>query len=143
MSGSVCDFVYVTSGFSLLWSLLLLVPTLLALRRPRTPYLDPIVPSLCAFAVFWWVVCSITISIRGEQAGAEGLAGSSARQGAAALAWGEVLLFFVNGVAGIVDRTMAYKQAVHDKSRALLEMEHHDQYRATHVHTRIGNTPLA
>ena len=59
------SFVYVTAGFSLFFSLLLLAAAWVALRQPANSpasYLTSINASLALFGTFWWMVCAITIS---------------------------------------------------------------------------------
>lgn len=60
------SFVYVTVGFSLFFSLLLALPTALALRR-LSLYLDSLAVSHSLFAGAWWLVLALTIQIRGDQ----------------------------------------------------------------------------
>ena len=60
-----CSFVYVTVGFSLFFSLLLLAAAWAALRQQASSpasFLTTINASLALFGCFWWMVCGITIS---------------------------------------------------------------------------------
>lgn len=90
-SPAPCSFLELSSGFSLLFSLLLAIGAAVAARH-RTP-LDADVASVAAFAGLWWLVAAITATQRGQQASDAGLAQRSARDAVIALSWLEFVLF--------------------------------------------------
>ena len=63
-----CSFVYITVGFGIFFSLLLLIPSLIALRK-RSLFLDTVAIAHSLFAAFWWLVLAVTITQRGKQVG--------------------------------------------------------------------------
>ncbi len=99
-----CRFAYVTSGFSLLFSLLLAAGGYVTLKQGVSGFLPPIYGSLGLFGSFWWMVAAITFTQRGKQASDDGLPEESARNGVIALSWLEFILFLAAGVAVIYDR---------------------------------------
>eukprot|EP00887_Chlorella_sp_A99_P005651 scaffold1.g5651.t1 len=76
--GRVCDFVYITVGFGLFFSLVLLIPSVIALRK-RVLFLAAIAISQSLFAAFWWLVLAITINARAPQASARARGPAHAR----------------------------------------------------------------
>lgn len=97
-------FAYVTSGFSLLFSLLLSAGGYVTLKQGASGFLPSIYGSLSLFGSFWWMVAAITFTQRGKQASDDGLPEESARNGVIALSWLEFILFLAAGVAVIYDR---------------------------------------
>ena len=97
-------FAYVTSGFSLLFSLLLAAGGYVTLKQGVSGFLPPIYGSLGLFGSFWWLVAAITFTQRGKQASNDGLPEESARNGVITLSWLEFILFLAAGVAVIYDR---------------------------------------
>ncbi|GAB4816126.1 hypothetical protein N2152v2_003172 [Parachlorella kessleri] len=111
--GRVCDFVYSTVGFSLLFTLMLAIPTLLWQRNSTTANTAPLIQeagNLSCFGAFWWMVLSITITARGKQADNAGYAGTAARGAVVAFAWILTALFFFAGLLVYADRILhAYR----------------------------------
>lgn len=145
LNGSVCDFVYVTSGFGLLFSLILLAPAIGTLRGGQDRFLEAIFGSLSLFGAFWWMVLAITITIRGNQATDAGYQGTASRNGVVALSWLEAILFFFSFLAVVYDRIAfrRYRTKL-DRSRSLLDLEQRAEFKQQYVATQVlGSTPLA
>lgn len=145
LKGSVCDFVYVTTGFGLFFSLLLLAPAIGTLRGGKDKFLEAIFGSLSLFGAFWWMVLAITITIRGGQATDEGYPYTSARNGVIGLSWIEAVLFFFCFLAVVYDRIAfrRYRTKL-DRSRSLLDLEQRAEFKQQYVATQaLGSTPLA
>lgn len=94
-----CSFAYATSGFSLLFSLLLAAGAAATLRARHTAPLSTFLPSECGgvatFAAFWWVAAAVTLTQRGKEASDAGLPEGSARGAVVAFSWIEFSLFLL------------------------------------------------
>lgn len=143
VSGNVCSFAYVTSGFSLLFSILLAAgaaSTLRAARKaPTTSFLPGEAGSVGAFAAFWWMAAAIAFTKRGAQATDAGLPATSARGAVIALSWIEFAAFVVATVAVALDRVRHAKHAAYlaaaaerliDKKREADREAERERYRA-------------
>ncbi|PRW56331.1 hypothetical protein C2E21_5253 [Chlorella sorokiniana] len=145
LKGSVCDFVYVTSGFGFLFSLVLLAPAISTLRGGQDRFLEAIFGSLSLFGAFWWMVLAITITIRGGQATDAGYEGTTARNAVIGLSWIEAVLFFFSFLAVVYDR-IAFRRyrAKMARSRSLLDLEQRTEFKQHYAATQVlGSTPLA
>ena len=60
--GRVCDFVYVTAGFSLFFSILLGLGVWSTLREGPRAYLPNACAGVALFSSFWWMVAAITFT---------------------------------------------------------------------------------
>ncbi|PSC69065.1 transmembrane of CMA family [Micractinium conductrix] len=142
--GRVCDFAYVTSGFSLFFSLLLAAGAVGTLRQGPAGFLAPIWGSLGLFAAFWWLVAAITFMQRSKQADGKGLPEGSARDAVVALSWIQAILFFFSFLLVVYDR-YAYRQyrLRRDSTRSMLDMEQAAQFKEHYVVTQVGSTPVA
>ncbi|KAL4441013.1 hypothetical protein ABPG77_010444 [Micractinium sp. CCAP 211/92] len=145
LPGQVCQFAYVTSGFSLLFSLLLAAGGYVTLKQGVSGFLPPIYGSLGLFGSFWWMVAAITFTQRGKQASDDGLPEESARNGVIALSWLEFILFLAAGVAVIYDRILFRRYRIaKDKTRSVLDLEQQAEFKQQYVHTQaLGATPVA
>lgn len=142
-SGNVCSFAYVTSGFSLFFSILLALGTASTLRAvrkaPTTSFLPGEAGSVAAFAAFWWMAAAIAFTKRGAQATDAGLPATSARNAVIALSWLEFAAFVVAAVAVALDRMRHAKHAAYlaaaaerliDKKREADREAERERYRA-------------
>ncbi|GAB4822845.1 hypothetical protein N2152v2_009891 [Parachlorella kessleri] len=144
MPGSVCDFVYSTSGFSLLFSLLLAIPTLLFhLRATGKDASTPLIPAashLALFGAFWWMVLAITITARGNQASDAGYPEESARGAVIAFSWIQMVLFLAVGVIVIFDRFQVWYARQKSKIPDDVSEESDEGYAYTRAH---AHTPVS
>lgn len=145
LPGRVCDFAYVTSGFSLFFSLLLCVGVYTATREGVAGFMVPIWASLSFFASFWWLVAAVTFMQRAKQASDKGLPFESARNAVVALSWLEFILFLLSGAAVVYDRVLYRQYRLRkDKTRSVLDLEQAAEFKQQYVHTQaLGATPVS
>lgn len=144
LPGRVCDFAYVTSGFSLFFTLLLTAGTIGTLRQGPGHFMAPIFASLSLFAAFWWMVAAITFTKRGQQAADDGLPEGSARTAVVALSWLEFALFILSAAAVLYDRVL-YRQYRYrkDNTKSVLDLEQQREFKQSYVATQaLGSTPV-
>ena len=99
-----CSFVYATSGFSLLFTLLMALCVAATLRQGPGSFLPSEAGAVAAFGSLWWVATAVTVTQRGKQAANSGLPEGSARDAVAALAWLEFALFVLATACVAYDR---------------------------------------
>ncbi|KAL6782406.1 hypothetical protein ACKKBG_A06655 [Auxenochlorella protothecoides x Auxenochlorella symbiontica] len=138
-SGRVCDFVYNTVGFGLLFSLILIgtVYYTLAKARPGTLTAGATI-GLAAYAFFWYLVFSITISIRGRQATDAGQPGTVDRNTVVGLSWIVTFAFLAIAILAIWERHVNKLPVVDD------ELKRSFLYKVEKVSSSgSGNSPKA
>lgn len=137
--GRVCDFVYITVGFGLFFSLVLLIPSVIALRK-RVLFLAAIAISQSLFAAFWWLVLAITINARAPQASALSYPGDSQRTAVRAIIWLEYALNQLVVFVAIWDRV---RFAKYKKAKKIGASHSEKRFEETHAATQVlGATPI-
>ena len=106
----------------MLFTLLTILPIAYFYRQGRPLY--AVYLHLTLFSFFWQLVCSLTITIRGNQAQDSGVPKESSRQSAYAFAWLGVSLSFISAFLILGDLVREYRAEKRDakKMKATIKM---------------------